>query len=135
MKNSFITTIWSESRYHFQISLSVLESDKEIGCPIMCENIEYQITNQKLGKNIRLGNQLYNNKTFFFAKKNSNIVKIEEQYTLMGPSAIISATGGSLGLFLGLSCYGIVWKLFKGVEATYNLLRSKADRTDITDSC
>ena len=106
-----------------------------MGCPILCEDVEYHITNQKLGKNLRLENKLHNNKTFFFAKKNSNLVKIEEQYILMGPHAIISATGGSLGLFLGLSCYGIVWKLFKGVEATYNFLRSKADSTDSTESC
>ena len=93
----------------------------------MCEDVEYHIINQKLGKNLQLENALHINKTLFFAKKNSNLVKIEEQYTLMGPSAIISATGGSLGFFLGLSCYGIVWKLFKGMKATFNLLRSKAD--------
>ena len=34
----------------------------------------------------------------------------------MGVNAIISATGGSLGLFLGLSCYGVVWKLFEWLE-------------------
>ena len=114
--------------------LSVLESDQDIGCPILCENVEYHITNPKLGKNLRLGDPLHN-KTYLFAKKNSNLVKIEEQYTLMGPNAIISATGGSLGLFLGLSCYGIVWKLFEGMEAAYHLLRSKADTTASTDSC
>ncbi len=30
---------------------------------------------------------------------------------LMDFAAIISATGGSLGLFLGLSCYGVVWEV------------------------
>ena len=51
------------------------------------------------------------NTTILFAKYNTQKVKIEEEYTLMGANAIISATGGSLGLFLGLSCYGVVWKL------------------------
>ena len=47
-------------------------------------------------------------------------VKIEEEYTLMGTTAIISATGGSLGLFLGFSCYGAVWNIFGMVETIFN---------------
>ena len=38
----------------------------------------------------------------------------------MGLNAIISATGGSLGLFLGLSCYGVAWKVLEKVETAYN---------------
>lgn len=47
-------------------------------------------------------------------------VKIEEEYTLMGTTAIISATGGSLGLFLGFSCYGAVWNIIEMVETIFN---------------
>ena len=79
----------------------------ELGCPILCENVEYHITNQKMGQNVHY----HENKTMFWAKFHSGSVKIEEEYTLMDTNAIISATGGSLGLFLGLSCYGVVWKL------------------------
>ena len=47
-------------------------------------------------------------------------VKIEEEYTLMGTTAIISAAGGSLGLFLGFSCYGAIWNIFEMVETVFN---------------
>ena len=104
-----------------QVTLSVLESAQDMGCPLVCENVAYHITNPKFGKNIRLNG----NKTVLLAKKNSHWVKIEEEYTLMGVNAIISATGGSLGLFLGLSCYGVVWTFFEWLEAAYNFLRSK----------
>ena len=87
----------------------------------MCENVKYQITNPKLGQNLRWKA----NKTVLLAKMNSPWVTIEEEYRLMGPNAIISATGGSLGLFLGLSCYGVVWKLCEWLEAAYKLLRLK----------
>ena len=99
-----------------------------MGCPIVCENVAYHITNPKLGKNImpKFGQKYNGNKTVLLAKKNSHWVKIEEEYTLMGVNAIISATGGSLGLFLGLSCYGVAWTFFEWLEAAYNFLRSKA---------
>ena len=61
----------------------------------------------------------------FWAKFHSGSVKIEEEYTLMDTNAIISATGGSLGLFLGLSCYGVVWKLIEMLEGFYNSLKDK----------
>ena len=89
-----------------------MENPQELGCPIMCENVEYQITNPRLGQNLLWKN----NKTILIAKKNSPFIMIEEEYTLMGVNAIISATGGSLGLFLGLSCYGVVWKIFEWLE-------------------
>ena len=104
--------------------MSVLESMKYIGCPILCEDIEYHITNPKLGKNI----QWHDNKTALIAKYKSHWVKIEEEYTLMGVNAIISATGGSLGLFLGLSFYGVVWKLVEMLESGYSLLQTKTAR-------
>ena len=54
----------------------------------------------------------YKTQTMFFASYSSHKVKIEEEYTLMGTNAIISATGGSLGLFLGFSCYGTIMSVF-----------------------
>ena len=52
-------------------------------------------------------------------------IKIEEEHVLMGTNAIVSATGGSLGLFLGLSCYGVVWKILEKVGTVFSsLLRS-----------
>ena len=56
------------------------------------------------------------NKTVLYVSYASPKVKIEDEYILMGTNAIISATGGSLGLFLGLSCFGAVWYIFEKVE-------------------
>ena len=73
----------------------------------------------------------------FFAGPN---IKIEEEYLLMGTNAIISATGGSLGLFLGLSCYGVAWKILEKVGTVFSSLlrswrkrkaRTKRDNDDI----
>ena len=100
--------------------IDVLKPSK-LGCPILCENVVYHIAKQKLGKNYHF----YENKTVLWAKFSSGSVKIEEEYTLMDVNAIISATGGSLGLFLGLSCYGVVWKLIEMLEAAYNTHKSK----------
>ena len=93
----------------------------ELGCPILCENVAYHIANQKFGKNLHFNR----NKTVLWVKFTSGSVKIEEEYTLMDVNAIISATGGSLGLFLGLSCYGVVWKLLEMMQNAYNNLKSK----------
>ena len=73
----------------------------------------------KLGKN-SLGMPGYEDKTLLYAKYASPKVKIEEEYTLMGATAIISATGGSLGLFLGFSCYGAIWNIFEMIEPVFN---------------
>ena len=108
-------------QHYFQDILLDALKPAELGCPILCENVEYHITNQKLGQNVHF----HENKTMFWAKFHSGSVKIEEEYTLMDTNAIISATGGSLGLFLGLSCYGVVWKLIEMLEGFYNSLKDK----------
>ena len=86
------------------------------GCPILCEKVEYGTTMTKFGKN----SMIYENKTMIYARYASPKVKIEEEYTLMGANAIISATGGSLGLFLGLSCYGVAWNILETIETACN---------------
>ena len=88
----------------------------EAGCPLSCENIEYHLRLSKMGRNVVADKETYNTTTLFI-KYSTHKIKIEEEYILMGPNAIISATGGSLGLFLGLSCYGVVWKLVDLLKA------------------
>ena len=56
------------------------------------------------------------NKTSLLAQFNHPYVTIEEEYLLFDTVAIISATGGSLGLFLGLSCYSIILTGFEWLE-------------------
>ena len=84
----------------------------------MCENIGYDIRLSKLGKNSMTSTQT--NETMFYAGYASPKVKIEEEYTLMGTNAIISATGGSLGLFLGFSCFGAIWNIFGLLKKAFN---------------
>ena len=90
----------------------------------MCENIHYDISLSNMGKNAAYTID-YENKTMLFVKYASSKVKIEEEYTLMGTNAIISATGGSLGLFLGFSCYGAIWDIFEMLEKGWQWLKEK----------
>ena len=58
--------------------------------------------------------------TMLYVKYATPIIKIEEEYMLMGTDALISAAGGSLGLFVGFSCYGAIWNIFEMVEKVLN---------------
>ena len=84
-------------------------------CPTLCEKVEYHIRTPTSGKNY----VEFENKTTLWIWHESSKVKIEEEYVLMGGNAIISATGGSLGLFLGLSCYGVAWRLLVKAETVF----------------
>ena len=99
----------------------------ELGCPILCENIVYDKRYSKMGKN-SLGNKDHPDKSVLYVVYNSPKVKIEEEYTLMGLTAIISATGGSLGLFLGFSCYGAIWSIFEVLETVFNSILKSGKR-------
>ena len=90
-------------------------------CPVLCDNVKYDSRLSKLGKNA-LSDKENINKTMLYAMYASPKVKIEEEYMLMGTIAMISATGGSLGLFLGFSCYGAIWNIFEMAEAAFHPL-------------
>ena len=84
------------------------------GCPIMCQEVRYDIRVSQLGENaMSAGISGVNG---VYAAYASSKIKIEEEYLLMGGTAIISATGGSLGLFLGFSCFGAIWNIFEMIE-------------------
>ena len=85
-------------------------------CPTLCEYVKYEIESPISGKNY----VEFENTTTLWVWYASPKVKIEKEYKLMGVNAIISATGGSLGLFLGLSCYGVAWKILEKVETLFN---------------
>ena len=103
-----------------QILWKLLEGQAKLTCPLLCESVEYHITLSRLGENYRANE----NRTFLAVRYASPKVKIEEEYTLMGVNAIISATGGSLGLFLGLSCYGVAWKILEYLESAGKYIMS-----------
>ena len=96
----------------------------------MCKNDEYHVRLAKLGKNLF---HLENN-TLLTARYASSKTKIEEEYILMGGNAIIAASGGSLGLFLGFSCHGVIMKVFEMVESAYNtsskVIRRREDQVE-----
>ena len=80
--------------------------------------MEYHIRTPTSGKNY----VEIENKTTLWVMYASPKIKKEEEYRLMGGNAIISATGGSLGLFLGISCYGVAWKMLEKIEAAYKFV-------------
>ena len=87
-------------------------------CPTLCEYIKYEIGASPSGANY----MEFENKTTLWvvARESKPRIKIEQEYFLMGGNAMISATGGSLGLFLGLSCYGAAWTILEKVEIIIN---------------
>ena len=86
-----------------------------MGCPQRCHNMKFSFTNCYLGTNT-MGHV---NKTTLWAQFKLPYVTMEEEYRLFDTVAIISATGGSLGLFLGLSCYSVIWTGFEWLEAAF----------------
>ena len=93
------------------------------GCPLLCKNVRYDIRMSQLGEN-SMTTEGETGMYGMYAKYASRKIKIEREYTLMGTTAIISASGGSLGLFLGFSCYGAIWNFFEMVETVFNFMFS-----------
>ena len=77
--------------------------------------MKFSFTNSILGTNT----MNFKNKTFLWAQFNLPYVTMEEEYRLFDTVAIISATGGSLGLFLGVSYYNVIWTGFEWLEAAF----------------
>ena len=102
-------------------------------CPTLCEYIKYEIGTSASGTNFFE----IENKTALWVPppEPRPRIKIEQEYMLMGGNAVISATGGSLGLFLGLSCYGVAWKILEKVEIIINYVvlswRQKKSRIEV----
>ena len=100
---------------------SLIDNFAHLDCPVPCQNIEYHTKLSRQGTN-SMANRGFENSTLMYARYASSKIKIEEEYTIMGVTAIISATGGSLGLFLGLSCYGVAWKVLEMAQSAYNFI-------------
>ena len=94
--------------------------------------MEYHIRTPTSGQNY----VEFENKTTLWIWYASPKVKMEEEYVLMGGNALISATGGSLGLFLGLSFYGVAWTILEILEtASRFVLSSWRKKRAKTKSC
>ena len=86
-----------------------------------CNVNHFSLSNIAVGTNTHY----VENKTSLWAQFNRPFVVIEEEYRLFDTVAIISATGGSLGLFLGLSCYSVIWTGFEWLEAAFLRFKEK----------
>ena len=93
----------------------------EMGCPHRCYHNSFSLTKSNIGTNTNI----HINKTSFWPIFNLPTVTVEEEYRLFDTVAIISATGGSLGLFLGFSCYSVIWTGFEWLEAAFFRLKKR----------
>ena len=100
---------------------SRIERYAKDGCPTLCNKVRYDVRLSQLSENSMTISESY---TGIYAKYAVPKIKVEEEYTLMGINAIISAAGGSLGLFLGFSCYGAIWNIFEMVEYFFDSIFS-----------
>ena len=119
----------------FQRIWNLINGHANQNCPTSCERVQYHMTALKLANNYSGSH----NRTSLYAKYATPKIKIEKEYTIMGVNAIISATGGSLGLFLGLSCYGVAWSILERVGAASNYVlawwRKKEVRGGVGSDC
>lgn len=74
------------------------------GCKKQCTRNSYTAKESKLAT---AGDE--NEDYYLWFLYSSAFIKESREYTLMDFPNIVSAIGGSLGLFLGFSCYGILW--------------------------
>jgi hypothetical protein len=91
----------------------ILADKKNPECPVPCTVDTVKITernNPILASN--------SSATELFIYWDTLEVSIEEEYLLFDFNAIVSAVGGSLGLFLGFSCLDFLLKLMAKVEVT-----------------
>ena len=105
--------------HNYQFYLSAERAMREIRqskiCPKRCIHEKFSFTKVNMGTNFMSAV----NKTSFMAQFNKPYVTIEEEYLLFDTVAIISATGGSLGLFLGLSCYSTILTGFEWLKEAF----------------
>ena len=61
------------------------------------------------------------NKTDFFVFYGSTTVQVDTEYVLFDANAIVASVGGSLGLFLGFSC----WQFVLSMPGTFQWLKAR----------
>lgn len=99
--------------YHFHLLFQVQNIlgktivDIADTCKRPCSKNHYKIRESKLAT-------VVGDKNFMaWFLYSSDFVKESQEYVLMDFPNIVSAIGGSLGLFLGFSCYGMIWDLLQ----------------------
>ncbi len=91
-----------------------LENPELTGCPRSCRQVSYRpdLTVQPSSLHSNHG------QTGLFVYMSNNVETVEE-YLLFDASEIVTAVGGSLGLFLGFSCLSVV-SYFGSLFARFN---------------
>ncbi len=103
-----------------KIYTTQLDSEK-MGCPPACRtpatNVKVTVDNTRDGGNY----------TQVYVSYSTTMVMVSEEYKLFDFGAIVAAVGGSLGLFLGFSC----WQFIKSAVRTCQESRPRSQKVII----
>ncbi|XP_059095735.1 uncharacterized protein LOC131890413 [Tigriopus californicus] len=88
---------------------------KEIGCLMPCVENQVNMNVVTFGEKANL----IPNKFTFYVIYLYDGVNVKQQYRLMDFATIVAAVGGSLSLFLGISCFGVTWKLIEFIHSKF----------------
>ena len=86
------------------------EENDTIKCVKPCKTTSFDVTFEKMHKNIQKFNKRGPNKDVFYLKLyyNEFVIETKQEYFLMDLAGLMSTVGGFLGLFLGSSCVSII---------------------------
>ncbi len=95
-----------------------LDDTKVTGCPKECNATIYSllVARQPIQDFYAQDDGDEEAKLFLFV---SNEVEVAEEYLLFDGNAIVSAVGGSLGLFLGVSCLSVLTMMGKKIALLF----------------
>ena len=86
------------------------EENDTIKCVKPCKTTSFDVTFERMHKNIQKFNKRNPNKDVFYLKLyyNEFVIETKQEYFLMDLAGLMSTVGGFLGLFLGSSCVSII---------------------------
>ena len=86
------------------------EKNNTMKCVKPCKTTSFDVTFEKMHKNIQKFNKRGPNKDVFYLKLyyNEFVIETKQEYFLMDLAGLMSTVGGFLGLFLGSSCVSII---------------------------
>ena len=98
VENSTFKECTSKEEYECMITrLTTLSDERDEICPKPCEEISFKTTIKSV--------PTYSTYTVIVMKYEENRIDVLEEYLIFDLNAIVSAVGGSLGLFLGFSFF------------------------------
>ena len=109
--------------YHMYYNVIVkLDLPDVTGCPYPCSETVYAVTPRRDASILNKDSI-----SCLFVYYKTTTLKVFDEYLLYDTNAIISAIGGSLGLFLGFSCFQAVRRSLR-VHSVYKWARRKRRR-------